>query len=220
MGAVTFGIPKKLVRLIKDNYSIELFIETGTFKGQTSSWAAGIFRNVITIENSKELFDLAVLNLASLKNLRCQYGNSAIELKKILAEINEPALFWLDAHWCGGPTHDHADLFPLLDEIKVVKQSDFNHIIMIDDARFFLKPPPEPQDPDTWPGLKEITELLNQDDNYFTFVSEDIIVSMPVSGKKLLQPYFNEIHRNEFPGGGIVKNIKAAYKNIRRKWNR
>jgi len=219
MGAVTFGIPKKLVNLIKNHYSIELFIETGTFKGQTSSWAAGAFRNVITVENSKELFDEAVKNLAPLNNLRCLYGNSAIVLQKILADINEPALFWLDAHWCGGPTHNHADLFPLLEEIKVVKQSAFNHIIMIDDARFFLKPPPAPQDPDTWPGLKEITELLNLDKDYFTFVSEDVIVSMPVSGRNFLQPYFNEIHKNEFPGGGIIKNLKAAFRNIQRKWN-
>ena len=218
MGAVTFGIPKNLVKLIKDHYAIKLFIETGTFKGQTSSWASGIFHDVITVENSKVLFDRAIRNLAVHKNLLCLYGNSAQVLQKVLAEIDQPALFWLDAHWCGGPTHDHADSFPLLDEIRIIKQSNFDHIIMIDDARYFLKPPPEPQNPDTWPGLKEITELLNKDEKYFTFVSEDIIVSMPVSGKQILQPYFTGIHRNEFPGGGIVKNIKTAFRNIYSKW--
>ena len=83
---------------------------------------------------------------------------------------------------------------------------------------FFLKPPPKPQNPDLWPGLKEILDLLNRDEKYFTFVSEDVIVSLPLSGKKALQPYFDEIHKNEFPGGGIISNILFACRNIYRKW--
>ena len=47
MGAVTFGIPKKLVLLIKEHFSIEVFVETGTFKGKTSVWAAGIFQGCV-----------------------------------------------------------------------------------------------------------------------------------------------------------------------------
>jgi hypothetical protein len=41
MGAVTFGIPKKLVILIKEYFSIEMFVETGTFRGKTSNGRPG-----------------------------------------------------------------------------------------------------------------------------------------------------------------------------------
>ena len=218
MGAVTFGIPKKLVCLIKEHYSIEIFVETGTFKGKTSVWAAGIFRDVFTIENSKELFEYASKTLSKYQNIHLLFGNSTLHLNKITAEINQSSIFWLDAHWCGGSTYGNDDPCPLLDEIRIIKQSNFNHILMIDDARFFLKPPPQPQDPDLWPGLKEILDLLNKDEKYFTFVSEDVIVSLPVSGKKALQSYFNDIHRNEFPGGGIITNFLFACRNICMKW--
>ena len=218
MGAVTFGIPKKLVCLIKEHFSIEIFVETGTFRGKTSKWAAGIFRDIITIENSRDLFDSASKTLIKYKNIHPLFGSSPIQLSGVVKEINQPALFWLDAHWCGGSTYGEVDPCPLLDEIRIIKQSDYKHVLMIDDARFFLKPPPKPQDRDLWPGLREIFELLNNDEKYFTFVSEDVIVSLPESGKKALQSYFDEIHRTEFPKGGIISNIRFAGRNIFRKW--
>jgi hypothetical protein len=218
MGAVTFGIPKKLVSLIREHFSIEIFVETGTFKGKTSRWAAGIFREVITIENSEELFESTSKTFKKYKNIRPLFGSSPLQLTKLISEIKQPSLFWLDAHWCGGSTYGQDDPCPLLDEIRIIKQSGYNHILMIDDARFFLKPPPKPQDPDLWPGMKEILELLNKDEKYFTFISEDVIVSLPLSGKKALQSYFDDIHRNEFPSGGIISNILFASRNIYRKW--
>ncbi len=56
---------------------------------------------------------------------------------------------------------------------------------MIDDARFFLKPPPPPQNSELWPGLKEILDLLNKDESYFTFVSEDVMVTLPTAAENL-----------------------------------
>lgn len=218
MGAVTFGIPKKMVSLIREHFSIELFVETGTFRGKTSIWAAGLFKEVITIENSRELFESGSKKLSKYKNIDTLFGDSPLQLGRIIAEIQQPALFWLDAHWCGGGTYGQDDPCPLLEEIRIIKQSGLNHILMIDDARFFLKPPPKPQNPDLWPGLKEILELLFKDEKYYTFISEDVIVSLPLSGKKALQPYFDEIHRNEFPKGGIISNIVFAGRNIYRKW--
>jgi hypothetical protein len=220
MGAVTFGIPKKLVLLLKEQFSLEVFVETGTFRGKTSIWASGIFKEVYTIENSRELFESVSESLLRFKNIHPLFGNSAVQLGKIVSEIKQPAIFWLDAHWCGGATYGNAEPCPLLDEIRIIKQSGYNHIIMIDDARFFLKPPPRPQNADLWPGLKEILNLLNRDESYFTFVSEDVIVALPETGRKSLQSYFDEIHKNEFPGGGIMSNILFASRNVLRKWKK
>jgi hypothetical protein len=218
MGAVTFGIPKNLVLLIREHFSIEVFVETGTYKGKTSMWAAGLFREVYTIENSEELFNLSSKILSKYKNVHSLFGNSASQLKNVVDQIDHPCVFWLDAHWCGGDTYGSDDPCPLLDEIRIIKESVHKHILIIDDARFFLKPPPEPQNSGLWPGLKELTALLNEDEEYFTFTAEDVIVSLPESAKPALQSYFNEIHLNEFPGGGIMSNIQFALRNICRKW--
>ena len=218
MGVFTFGIPKELVCLIKEHFKVETFIETGTFKGKTAVWASGLFRDVFTIENSKQLYESASGTLANYKNIHHIFGNSALELSKLISEINGPAIFWLDAHWCGWSTYGDTDPCPLLKEIMIIQQSELDHIILIDDARFFLKPPPEPQDPGLWPGIKEITRLLNKNDSFFTFVTEDIIVSMPVSGKSALISYFNKIHSIEFPRGGVISNFMFAFRNIYNKW--
>jgi hypothetical protein len=218
MGAVTFGIPKKLVLLLKEHFSVEVFVETGTFKGKTSIWASGVFKDVYTIENSRELFDSASGLLREYRNIHPLYGNSARQLNIIVSEIKQPALFWLDAHWCGGNTYGSEDPCPLLEEIRIIKQSGYDHIIMIDDARFFLKPPPLPQNAEQWPGLKEILSLLNKDESYFTFVSEDVMVALPETGRTALQSYFDDIHKNEFPGGGLFSNFLFASRNILRKW--
>jgi len=218
MGAVTFGIPKELVSQLKEIYKINTFIETGTYKGKTTSWAANNFKEVITIENSKVLFEDAVKNLSIYTNVKCLFGNSAEKLGEILNNKKEPAILWLDAHWCGGFTYGESDECPLMQEIEIVNNSPFEHIIIIDDARYFSKPPVQTHESSQWPGLNELIPALTIKKDYYCFISEDVIVAIPLKGKAKLQAYFNKIHRSEFPGGGIVKNMRFALRNIMNKW--
>ena len=220
MGAVTFGIPKTLVLNLQKIFSIGYFIETGTFKGGTTSWAANNFKKVITIENSKELFELAKVNLSSYPNIECIYGNSGEKITEILKSLDKPAIFWLDAHWCGGLTFGSDYECPLIDEINHVVEHNLQHIIIIDDARYFVKPPKNTHSTEQWPGLNEIIPALMKKPGYYNFVCEDVIVSLPMSAKALLQPYFNKIHENEFPGAGILSNLRFAFRNIIRKWKK
>jgi len=218
MGAITFGIPQELVLQLKKIFNIDTFIETGTFKGKTTTWASNHFRRVFTVEFSEPLYKDAVKNLAKYSNIKCLFGSSSERLPEILAQLDKPAIFWLDAHWCGGSTYGSNDECPLMDEMELIIEQKLDHIILIDDARLFLKPPSKYHSGDQWPGLDEIVGLMSQREGFYTFCSEDIIVSMPASGKAELQPYFNKIHETEFPGGGIVSNLKFAARNILRKW--
>jgi hypothetical protein len=105
-----------------------------------------------------------------------------------------------------------------MEEIAHVMSSSENHIIIIDDARYFLKPPSSLHISKQWPGLNEIVPALMKKPNYYTFVSEDVIVSAPETVKELLIPYFKIIHQNEFPGSGIMRNLKFAMRNVVQKW--
>lgn len=220
MGAVTFGIPKELVLNLKNILSIDIFIETGTFKGGTTSWAAKYFKKVITIENSKELFESAVTNLSKYPHIECIYGNSGEKINEVLKTLDKPAIFWLDAHWCGGLTFGSDYECPLIDEINHVVNHHLEHIILIDDARYFVKPPKNTHSTAQWPGLNEIIPALMRKSGYYNFICEDIIVSIPESAKDKLQQYFNKIHENEFPGSGILSNLRFALRNILLKWKR
>lgn len=218
MGAITFGLPKELVLTLRNIFGIEVFIETGTFKGKTTSWAAANFNKVFTIEYSKVLYEIVLKKFSLYPNVTCLFGSSPERLPEILNIIDKPAIFWLDAHWCGGSTYGVVDECPLLEEIALIIQKNESHIIIIDDARLFLKAPSKFHSEDQWPGINEIVALLLQRSGFYTFCSEDVIVSIPITGKIKLQSYFNKIHETEFPGGGIIKNLKFAARNIFRKW--
>jgi len=218
MGAITFGIPKELVLQLKNIFKIEDFVETGTFQGGTTIWASGIFKRVYTVEYSRVLYEAALKRLSIYQNIKCLFGSSPTQLPDILNQLNSPAIFWLDAHWCGGSTYGVGDECPLLDEISLIIQQRENHIILIDDARLFLKPPSKLLSGDQWPGMDEIVGLLSKRTGFYTFSCEDVIVSIPRSGKEKLKSYFDKIHETEFPGGGILSNLKFAFRNILRKW--
>jgi hypothetical protein len=219
MGAITFGIPKELVLELRNIFLIDAFVETGTFKGETTIWAAKNFKNVFTVENSLILYEEAQKKLSKYPNIKCLFGSSPARLPEIINTLDKPAIFWLDAHWCGGSTYGAGDECPLLNEISLVIKNNESHIIIIDDARLFLKPPSKFHSGAQWPGIDEIIGLLSQRSGFYTFSSEDVIVSMPFGGKEKLQSYFNKIHETEFPGGGILRNLKFAARNIFRKWS-
>jgi len=64
----------------------------------------------------------------------CIEGESGSELPKVLQNIGEPALFWLDAHATGNNTAD-AGFDPLFKELDAIYRHGVkSHVILIDDA--------------------------------------------------------------------------------------
>jgi len=67
-------------------------------------------------------------------------GDSAVELKNILDNLDEPACFWLDAHSGAQQYAKGNQDVPLLTELDHIKNHHIkNHIIAIDDAHLFGK---------------------------------------------------------------------------------
>jgi len=187
MGNVQLGINRDLALRLRDVLGIQTFIETGTYKGATAVWAAEHFARVITIEGYRKRFDGATRQYAGqFPNIHFFYGDSRHVLSRVLGEVDEPALFWLDAHWCGeGATdaHDIGDECPLVEELTAINNHAFaaQHAILIDDARLFIQPPPYPHDPKQWPSLAEVEKQLSAFPRT-TAVYEDIILSVPPKG--------------------------------------
>jgi hypothetical protein len=98
--------------------------------------------------------------LASTPNVRCYLGDSAQVLPEILRQLRSPAMFWLDAHWCGEGTGFSQTECPLLRELELILNHHRDHIIMIDDARCFLAPPPPPHRANDWPSFADICNFL------------------------------------------------------------
>ena len=112
----------------------KVFIETGTFKGETIAHVADVFPVIHTFELDEKWYREAVSKFKEQKHINCHYGDSAEGLKKVLPEINEPVVFWLDAHYCGPETSFGIEEVSLLRELAIIAPRKQKDIIIIDDA--------------------------------------------------------------------------------------
>lgn len=136
------GAPRSLMLYIKQLNCIETYLEAGTFQGGTARWMAGEFERVVTIENSHSLYEEARQRHQDAANIEFLFGDSRTRLAEIVPTLQEQAIFWLDSHWCGGESYGESDQCPLLDELEIINAAEIDHIVLIDDARLFLAPPP------------------------------------------------------------------------------
>lgn len=117
----------------KDRKPPAVFVETGTYHGRTTYQALRDFKKIHTIELSQEWYEKAKAQFKNKKHVVCYQGDSAKVLEKILPSINEPILFYLDAHHSGGTTAMGEDQNPLLRELPFIGARKFQDIIFIDD---------------------------------------------------------------------------------------
>jgi len=177
----------QIQNLIKDfskKENIKVFVETGTYVGKTAMWAKHIFNIIYTIEKSDKYFN-QVKPLFEDSNIVCIHGDSSIELKNILFEIDETAIFWLDAHWSGDDTSGYDYECPVIEELKSINNWDGDGIILIDDARLFLSTPYLPHNPLHWPSISELIYELDNNKRFIVIIY-DIIIAVPLQYKDMV----------------------------------
>lgn len=178
MGEVQFSIPKQLIVELQKEFKYKNFIETGTYKGETSIWASTHFEQVFTIEIDPNLSLEASQKASSRKNIEFIVGDSSNELSKISARVTGSSIFWLDGHWCVG-VNKLSDECPVLNEIESLPGSS-SDIILIDDARFFMEIVPLPHDQNQWPRIDQVFEgLKTKYPNHSILIEFDIIMCLP-----------------------------------------
>jgi hypothetical protein len=220
MGAVTMGPPSALTLLLQRELQLSTFIETGTFRGATARWAAEHFETVVTIEAAAQLHAEAALRHREAANIRFVLADSRDGLRSLLPELTSAALFWLDSHWCGELSHGAGATCPLIDELTLLAPCADRHVVMIDDARLFLSPPPLPHDLAAWPELAQVFEALQRFKGppRYTVIIDDVIVSVPASGRTALATYCQRIATEQWnarlsaPGvrGGLRTLLQGA----------
>jgi hypothetical protein len=194
MGLVRWGPPQELITQLRDAFAVNTFVETGTYRADTAMWAAKLFDNVVTVEGSEKVFKFAANRLRNLPNIKALHGDTRALLPGILQALTRPAIFWLDAHWTGGPTYAHeGEECPLLGELKLVTRSPLHHFLLIDDARLFLAPPPHPFQASHWPSIEQVFAAIHDGPHpYHIVVFEDVIIALPPAAKELVTRYCQE----------------------------
>ena len=116
-----------------------VFVESGTFHGKTTRWALERFSVVHTIELSDEFYAEAIRDLAPLGAV-CHHGDTRDVLPELARSIQEPAVWFLDAHWLNRPGAAGKDtLLPLHEELTALAGRPYADIVIVDDVASFGK---------------------------------------------------------------------------------
>ncbi len=181
MGMINFGVPEKIALQLAQTQACDVFIETGTYRGDTARWAANFFAEVHTIENSPELYAQYGSVLEENPRIHAHCGDSRQILPELLKGLGQKrALYWLDSHWFGGDTGGgENDQCPLLAELACLAERP-QDVILIDDARLFLAAPPMPHNPALWPTILEVMKALPKSSrDPFVQIVDDVIFVVP-----------------------------------------
>jgi hypothetical protein len=122
------------------NYVNDVFVETGTFEGDTIYKVANneICKpsKIISLELSDVFLNRCKNRFENNSNVVLYKGNSKYDLYDKIKDINTKITFWLDSHWSGTPDVgcDSITICPILEELDQIKEHSINtHTIMIDD---------------------------------------------------------------------------------------
>lgn len=194
MGAVHFSIDRRLLARLTELLPLKVFVETGTYEGDSVQAATAFFDELHTIELSDELFAAAAERFKDLPQVHVHHGSSPDVLGELSGRLRRrSALYWLDAHWCGEGSARGEVECPLLFELEAIGSLSARSVVMIDDARLFLAPPPEPSNPQQWPSFSELLARLSAlRSGHEMTVIDDVIVFFPPEIREPLRSFARE----------------------------
>lgn len=119
-------------------FGLKVFVETGTFKGDTVEAMRPHFEKLVSIELAEAFHQEAVRRFAGEPKVEILRGDSGELMPQVVAGIDRPALFWLDGHYSGGDTAKGELHAPVWKELKAIFAGmNDPFVVLIDDARCF-----------------------------------------------------------------------------------
>jgi len=152
----------------KTSNDFDLFIETGSYIGETLDNVKSEFKKLISIEITEKYFTFCKHKFANDINIEMIREDSLIELPKLIdVYYNKKIIFFLDAHYSAGDTGKNNIDVPLIEELKIIRDKYINEgLIIIDDADLFEHVHPLV----SWAGINEkniLGALENRVNVYF-----------------------------------------------------
>ena len=148
-------IKQQMILKQQKQFNLPCFVETGTFRGDMIEAVRKHFQYVYSIELQPDFYRDAQQRFKRNENVKLIQGDSATQLKELVATLSQPALFWLDGHYSGGATARGRHDTPIMQELEHIYNFPLGRqsIVMIDDARCFG------QDKD-YPSIEEIEKYI------------------------------------------------------------
>lgn len=179
-GVAPLTVKRSIIRSYLRNYGLEIFVETGTHHGDTLAEIA-LDRKIraISIELADDLFNAAAHRFKNYQNVELLHGDSGQLMPSVIAELDGPALFWLDGHYSGESTAKSTLETPVSAELSAIFESKIvGHVILIDDLHCF-------NGSHDYPHLDELLRSIRTDGRYCVDISANIIRLTPQLSSKL-----------------------------------
>jgi hypothetical protein len=164
-------VKHRILKQYQDRFGLQTIVETGTATGDTVEALRHRSAQVVSIELAPELHAAAARRFANVPNVRLLLGSSTTVLPAVLADLRDPALFWLDGHYAGAGTGSLDDgRSPLMDEVRaLLARPPRSDVILIDDARQLTGK-------DDYPSLDAVCAAIRHDRPHAEVtVADDII---------------------------------------------
>jgi hypothetical protein len=145
-----------LIKSIAAEHSIKVFFETGTYLGNTVFGIKDAFAEVYSVELSRDIAELARERFSGIRHVHIINGESATALGEFLRGLDQPAVFWLDAHYSAGVTAMGTLQTPVKDELRAILSHRIKrHHILIDDVKDF-------NGENDYPTVAEILDMVQE----------------------------------------------------------
>lgn len=121
--------------IIRSYARYDTLVETGTNDGGTPLALRENFRKIYTIELIPEVFQVAQQRLEPYKNISCICGDST-DIIPVLLRGKRSCVWWLDGHWSGAEMKGLKET-PVKEELEMILNDPYPHVVLVDDARLF-----------------------------------------------------------------------------------
>ncbi|PJC68198.1 hypothetical protein CO015_04855 [candidate division WWE3 bacterium CG_4_8_14_3_um_filter_42_11] len=172
---------QQVIRHYQREAGYKILVETGTYFGEMVNSQKNNFDKIISIELDNNLYKRAFDKFKKYKHIKILNGDGGEVLNDVCKELDKPAIFWLDGHYSGGITAKGKKETPICEELKAIFKKNYNHIILIDDARLFIGE-------NDYPTIVELSRFIKQRNSEYNIeVKEDIIRAVP---KNIMKSHF------------------------------
>ncbi len=170
--APPFLVKQELLDKYRKKHNAKIFVETGTYLGDTTFYQSKYYSKLFTIELSDMLYKKATNRFKDNENIKVLNGDSGKVLNNIISELTKPTLFWLDGHYSEGFTAKGDKECPVVEELNAILDANNykSFVILIDDARYF-------NGTKSYPTLEEVEQILRtKGANATVKVENDVII--------------------------------------------
>ena len=186
------SLNKSFVKKINKIFNSKMFIETGTYLGNTALRAKEFFDEVHTIEVEKSLYLKAKERFSGTINLNTHFGDSGEIISSLISSNKKTATIWLDGHFSGFHDGHQTGMgalnTPIKAELESIKRGERkDYVLMIDDIRLFDH---TVENLDNliighYPSLDSICKIIKEiNKNYKILIMGDVLLAY-VENKKI-----------------------------------